>query len=281
MSSFLEPPDGDEGRYASFSASTPRAGDDAPHSSAHPASGTNAAAAAAAASSSAVATSGPDAGLSAEFVAQRGALSRLQGAIAIVLQDLGDFRAAAAALEANARRFLASASALVQSTGAAAAVGAPAFAAAAEAHELLLAQVANAATGHTELLLAALKASGAAAAAAGAGGVAALSWKRVFAPLLFWLAGAELLALAMSCGALNANVVQPWLEDRRRERNRDPFGSENGLAIVVGGRVSAPAHAAAAAGAPNGGAAAHTMTPRLEARVRELELARVRELELV
>ena len=91
--SFVEPPDGDEGRYASFAASTPRAGDEASAQLLSPSSSS---------ASSAPVASGPDAGLSAEFVAQRGALSRLQGAIAIVLQDLGDFRTAAAAQEQHA-----------------------------------------------------------------------------------------------------------------------------------------------------------------------------------
>ena len=86
---------------------------------------------------------------------------------------------------------------------------------------------------------------------AGAAAMASMSWKRVLAPLLFWLTIATLVSWAVSLGALFTNCVRPWLQARAQQP--DPFGAENGIAIIERGRVVVPNAAGPAAG---GGAAA-------------------------
>ena len=88
-----------------------------------------------------------------------------------------------------------------------------------------------------------------AAAVVGAAGLASLSWKRVLAPMLFWLAVATLVSWLLSAGALVTNCVRPWLQARAHQP--DPFGSENGLSVVQAGRV-----VVAGAGARNEGGGA-------------------------
>lgn len=70
-----------------------------------------------------------------------------------------------------------------------------------------------------------------------------LPWVRVLAPLMFWLAVLTLVALIMSISALIANVIRPLSELRRRAT--DPFGSEEGLQIVLDRRVQVPTTATA------------------------------------
>ena len=84
---------------------------------------------------------------------------------------------------------------------------------------------------------------------AGFAAVGAMSWKRVLAPMLFWLAVATLVSWLLSAGALVTNCVRPWLQARAHQP--DPFGSENGLSVVQAGRV-----VVAGAGARNEGGGA-------------------------
>jgi hypothetical protein len=60
---------------------------------------------------------------------------------------------------------------------------------------------------------------------------------------MFWLAVLTLVALIMSISALIANVIRPLSELRRRAT--DPFGSEEGLQIVLDRRVQVPTTATA------------------------------------
>ena len=65
-----------------------------------------------------------------------------------------------------------------------------------------------------------------------------LPWARVLAPLMFWLAVMTLLAIIMSISALVTNVIRPLVDVQRRAT--DPFGSEEGLQVVLDGRIPVP-----------------------------------------
>jgi hypothetical protein len=65
-----------------------------------------------------------------------------------------------------------------------------------------------------------------------------LPWARVLAPLMFWLSVMTLIAIVLSISALVTNVIRPLADVRRRAT--DPFGSEEGLQIVLEGRVQPP-----------------------------------------
>jgi len=94
---------------------------------------------------------------SIEYEDEKERFERTQKIVATLIMDLAEFREKASLLDSAARQFLKSSRELMKATGVEESVGAPTFAAAAEAHERMLDLVNSAALGHSELLLATLK----------------------------------------------------------------------------------------------------------------------------